>query len=75
MLIFFQLLDVFLLYVSLQLVFLNNVANVFSNFIIFIKKLSPFYQKIHTFSFIRISSIYTHFWMEYTQRSNFLASL
>ena len=40
----------------------DNVANFFPNFII--------YQKRHTFNFIKISSICTHFWKEYAQRSN-----
>ena len=42
---------------------------IFLKFQISIRKLFIFYYKIHSFSFIRISFIHTHFWKEYAQRS------
>ena len=36
------------------------------------RKISFFYHRIHTFSFIKIYSICTHFWKEYAKMSNIL---
>ena len=46
--------------ISLLLFSFYNVANSFTNFNIFITKIFIFYPKIHTFSFIKIFSIYNH---------------
>ena len=55
----------FLLYISSLLIF-YYITNLFPTCHIIIKICSIFYNKIHTFSLIRISFIYTHFRKEYT---------
>ena len=56
----------FLLYISSLLNFIYYyIANFFPNCHIFIKHFFIFYHKIHTFSLIKISFIYTYFWKEY----------
>ena len=61
----------FLLYTSslLNLVFVILLA--FSQIFIYLSNIFSTFIKIHAFSFIEISFIYTHFWKEYAQRSNF----